>query len=187
MAVTVHVVTPIDAKVDPPTEQPDPTTENVTAPVPEPPEVVKVTEDPAFIFSTAFEIKNVFADPEGVGVAETVGVGVAETVGATEGACVADLVAEAVGATVGACVADLVAEAVGATEGACVETFTPLFHTSFAPDLTQVYLIPAKTVVALSLLQLEPALVAALDEAVKLVRKIDKQIATTRWRFIGQA
>ena len=40
-------------------------------------------------------------------------------------------------------------------------TFTPLLQTSFLPDLTQVYLYPFETVVALTLVQVPPALTAA--------------------------
>ena len=40
-------------------------------------------------------------------------------------------------------------------------TFTPLLQTSFLPDLTQVYLYPLETVVALTLVQVPPALTAA--------------------------
>jgi hypothetical protein len=70
----------------------------------------------------------------------------------------------------------------GETEGLGVllTTFTPLLHTSLEPDLMHVYLIPPETVVDFSLLQVDPALVAAFDEAMKCVRKIDKQIVATR-------
>jgi len=41
-------------------------------------------------------------------------------------------------------------------------TFTPLFQTSFLPDLTQVYLIPITVEVEFSFVQGSPALTAAL-------------------------
>ena len=40
-------------------------------------------------------------------------------------------------------------------------TFTPLLQTSFLPDFTQVYLYPFEIVVALTLVQVPPALTAA--------------------------
>ena len=45
-------------------------------------------------------------------------------------------------------------------------TATPLFHTSFFPDLTQVNFFPATVVVAPALVHLAPALTAANDGAV---------------------
>jgi hypothetical protein len=76
--------------------------------------------------------------------------------------------------------------AAGVGFGVGVATFTPLFHTSFVPDLMQVYLTPAETVVDLSLTHLVPALVAALEGAISCVRKSDTQIEASRWRFIGK-
>jgi hypothetical protein len=63
-------------------------------------------------------------------------------------------------------------------------TFTPLFHTSLVPDLMQVYLIPAETVVDLSLLQLVPALATALAGVMIWTRKSEAQIEASRRRFI---
>jgi hypothetical protein len=74
----------------------------------------------------------------GVGVGEgvTVGVGVGEGVGVGVG----------VGVAVGV--------------GAGVETFTPLLHTSFLPDLTQVYFNPLTVDVVPAFLQELPCLTA---------------------------
>jgi di/tricarboxylate transporter len=85
-------------------------------------------------------------------------------------------VAEGVGVGVG----------VGETEGlrVGVTTFTPLFHTSLVPDLMQVYLIPAETVVDLSLLQLVPVLVAAVAGVMCWSRKSEAQNKTSKRRFI---
>jgi hypothetical protein len=62
----------------------------------------------------------------------------------------------------GAGVGDVVG--LGETEDLTVglTTFTPLLHTRLVPDLIQVYLIPAETVVDLSLLQVVPVLATAL-------------------------
>jgi hypothetical protein len=65
-------------------------------------------------------------------------------------------------------------------------TFTPLLHTSLVPDLMQVYLIPAETVVNLSLLQLVPALATALAGVMSWTRKSEAQIEASRRRFIGK-
>ena len=75
-------------------------------------------------------------------------------------------------------------EAEGATVG--VATFTPLFHTSFVPDLMHVYLIPAETVVELSLMHLVPALAAALVGAISCDRNSAMQIEASKRRFIGK-
>ena len=90
--------------------------------------------------------------------------------------------------------ADGVADVVGfgETEGVTVglavgvATFTPLFHTSLVPDLMQVYLTPAETVVELSLVHLVPALATALLGAISCVRKSDTKIETSKRRFIGK-
>ena len=52
---------------------------------------------------------------------------------------------------------------VGEVEGLALDsdTFTPLLHTSLAPDLMQVYRNPDETEVEPSLLQVAPVLVAA--------------------------
>jgi hypothetical protein len=74
----------------------------------------------------------------------------------------------------------------GETEGlrVGVTTFTPLFHTSLVPDLMQVYLIPADTVVDLSLLQLVPVLVAAVAGVMSWTRNSEAQNKTSKRRFI---
>jgi hypothetical protein len=74
----------------------------------------------------------------------------------------------------------------GDTEGlrVGVTTFTPLFHTSLVPDLMQVYLIPADTVVDLSLLQLVPVLVAAVAGVMSWTRNSEAQNKTSKRRFI---
>ncbi len=74
----------------------------------------------------------------------------------------------------------------GETEGfrVGVTTFTPLFHTSLVPDLMQVYLIPAETVVDLSLLQLVPVLVAAVAGVMSWTKNSEAQNKTSKRRFI---
>ena len=51
-------------------------------------------------------------------------------------------------------------------------TVTPLFQTSFVPDLTQVYFFPADTDVAPALVHLAPALTAAFEGA--LIRERER-------------
>jgi hypothetical protein len=77
---------------------------------------------------------------------------------------------------------------VGATEGLRVglTTFTPLLHTSLVPDLMQVYLIPAETVVELSLLQAVPVLATALAGVMSWTRKSEAQIEASKRCFIGK-
>jgi hypothetical protein len=105
------------------------------------------------------------------GVAVAVGVGDGDRDGDGD-------VAEGVG------VGDVVGR--GETEGlrVGVTTFTPLFHTSLVPDLMQVYLIPADTVVDLSLLQLVPVLVAAVAGVMSWTRNSEAQNKTSKRRFI---
>jgi hypothetical protein len=57
-------------------------------------------------------------------------------------------------------------------------TVTPLFQTSFVPDLTQVYFFPADTDVAPALVHLAPALTAAFEGAAtkEKVRITDRRI-----------
>jgi hypothetical protein len=76
----------------------------------------------------------------------------------------------------------------GTTEGLTVglTTFTPLLHTSLVPDLMQVYLIPAETVVELSLLQEVPVLPAALAGVISWTRKSEAQIEASKRCFIGE-
>ena len=85
----------------------------------------------------------------GVGVALAEGVGVA----VTEGVGVGVALAEGVGVAV--------------TEGLAVgfgvaTTFTPLLQTSFLPDLMHVYLYPETVAVDFNLVQVAPALTAAV-------------------------
>ena len=47
-----------------------------------------------------------------------------------------------------------------------VETLVPLFHTSLVPDLMQVYLTPAETVVEFSVLHFAPAFIAAFEAVI---------------------
>jgi len=77
---------------------------------------------------------------------------------------------------------------VGLAEGEVdgVATFTPLFHTILLPDLMQVYLVPESTIVELSLVQAEPGLIAAFEEAVNCVRSIDKHNIAIRRRLMGK-
>ena len=93
-------------------------------------------------------------------------------------------VAEGVGAGEGDGVAE--GDGVGETEGfgVVLTTFTPLLHTSLDPDLMQVYLIPAETVVDLCLLQVIPVLVAALAGVMSWTRKSEAQIEVSNRRFI---
>jgi hypothetical protein len=56
VAVTTHVTTPIEPNKEPFTEQPTPVTEKVTAPVPAPPDVVRVMVFPAVPVKTVFDI-----------------------------------------------------------------------------------------------------------------------------------
>jgi len=88
------------------------------------------------------------------------------------------LLADGVAAAVG------FGETVGVTVG--LTTFTPLFHTRFAPDLIQVYLTPAETVVELSLVHLVPALATALLGAISCVRNSDTRIETSKRRFMAK-
>ena len=71
------------------------------------------------------------------------------------GVGVGEGVADAEGVGVG------VAEGVGVATGTGCLTATPLFHTNFLPDLTQVYLIPDDVLVLPSTLQAVPGLTAA--------------------------
>ena len=71
------------------------------------------------------------------------------------GVGVGEGVADAEGVGVG------VAEGVGVATGTGCLTPTPLFHTKFFPDLTQVYLIPDDVLVLPSTLQAVPGLTAA--------------------------
>ena len=71
------------------------------------------------------------------------------------GVGVGEGVADAEGVGVG------VAEGVGVATGTGCLTATPLFHTNFFPDLTQVYLIPDDVLVLPSTLHVVPGLTAA--------------------------
>jgi hypothetical protein len=78
-----------------------------------------------------------------------------------------------------------VAEGVGSADGADVVTLTPLFHTSFLPDLMHLYLIPETVVAALSLLQAAPALTAPDAEITGVKAMIKARITAETDRFIG--
>lgn len=91
---------------------------------------------------------------------------------------------EAEGLIVGVGVGVDVGLAEGEVDG--VATFTPLFHTILLPDLMQVYLVPESTIVELSLVQVEPGLIAAFEEAVNCVRSIDKHNIAIRRRLMGK-
>jgi hypothetical protein len=51
-----HVTAPIEPNKEPLTEQPTPVTEKVTAPVPEPPDVVSIMVLPAIPVKVVFDI-----------------------------------------------------------------------------------------------------------------------------------
>ena len=92
------------------------------------------------------------AEADGVGVgdgvadADGVGDGVADTDGVGDGVADADGVGEATG--------------VGVTVGVAT-TFTPLLHTNFLPDLTQVNLYPFTVDVEFTFVQVPPAFAVA--------------------------
>jgi hypothetical protein len=87
----------------------------------------------------------------GVGVCVTVGVGVAVDSGVGDG--------EGMGVGVATCAGFLIA--------------TPLFHTSFVPDLTQVNFFPPDVAVAPTFTHLAPALgVAAWTGAARVTNKV---------------
>ena len=75
---------------------------------------------------------------------------------------------------------------VGGVEGLALdpETFTPLLHTSLAPDLMQVYRIPDETEVEPSLLQVAPDLVAALAGVLSWTRKSEAHTKAKKRDFI---
>jgi hypothetical protein len=83
----------------------------------------------------------------GVGVGSGVGVGVTVGVGVGDGSGVGD------------------GEGVGVATGEGFLTATPLFQTSFFPDLMQVNFLPATVVVLPALVHLAPGLTAAKDGA----------------------
>ena len=64
---------------------------------------------------------------------------------------------------VGVGVGEGVGVGVGEGVGTGFETFTPLLHMSFLPDLIHLYLKLATMIVAFSFEQEEPALTAALE------------------------
>ena len=78
-----------------------------------------------------------------------------------------------------------VAEGVGVAKGVEVATFTPLFHTSFLPDLMHLYLIPEKVVAELSLLQGAPAFVAPDADIAGVTIMIKARTTADTDRFIG--
>ena len=70
-----------------------------------------------------------------------------QTVGVGVGVGVALAVGKGVGVGVGVALGVGVGVGVGVATGAGFLAATPLFHTNFFPDLTQVYLIPAVVLV----------------------------------------
>ena len=95
-------------------------------------QVLKFLNFPASVISKLARV----AVGEGVGIGDAVAVGVAEGVGVG--------VAMGVGVAVGRF------------------TATPLFHTSFFPDLMQVYLIPAVVLILPNFLHVAPGLMEAI-------------------------
>ena len=83
---------------------------------------------------------------------------VGKTIGATTGVGEGVTVGVGVGATVGVGVG--VGVGVAVAVGAGLETFTPLLHTSFLPDLTQVYFNPLTVDVVFAFLHELPCLTA---------------------------
>jgi hypothetical protein len=67
---------------------------------------------------------------------------------------------------------------VGVTTGAGFLIATPLFHTSFVPDLMQVNFLPATVEVAPALVHLAPALAAPNEGAA--IKEITRARAITR-------
>ena len=84
-----------------------------------------------------------------------------QTVGVGVGVGVALAVGKGVGVGVGVALGVGVGVGVGVATGAGFLAATPLFHTNFLPDLTQVYLIPEDVLVLPSTLQAVPGLTAA--------------------------
>jgi hypothetical protein len=91
------------------------------------------------------------------------------------------VVGGAVGVGVGATVGDGVGVGVAATT-----TFTPLFHTSFLPLLTQVYLIPLTVEVEPAFVQGDPALTEAEASGEIAVNVSETIINVTNRRLIYQ-
>ena len=77
------------------------------------------------------------------------------------------------------------AEGVGVAKGVEVVTFTPLFHTSFLPDLMHLYLIPETVVAELSLVQGAPALTAPEADIAGTRTMIKARTTADMDRFIG--
>ncbi len=99
----------------------------------------------------------------GVGVGTRVGVGVGVGEGDGSGVCVTEGVAEGVGGLIA----------------------TPLFQTSFLPDLIQVNFFPPAVDVAPTLEHLSPALTAA-KEGVTMTVSANKNASNNRDRLITQ-
>jgi hypothetical protein len=89
------------------------------------------------------------------------------------------------GATVGVGDGVGVAEGVGVAKGIEVATFTPLFHTSFLPDLIHLYLIPETVVAELSLVQGAPAFAAPDADIAGATIMIEARRTADTDRFIG--
>ena len=93
----------------------------------------------------------------------TMGVGVGVGVGAGVGVAVG--VGVGIGVGVGSGIGDGEGVGVGVAIGEGFLTATPLFQTSFVPDLMQVNFFPPETEVAPAFVHLAPALTAANDGA----------------------
>ena len=83
-----------------------------------------------------------------------------------------------VGVTVGVGVGSGERAGVAVTTGVGFAIATPLFHTSFVPDLTHVYFLPATVEVAPALVHLAPALAAPNEGAA--IKEIIRANAKTR-------
>jgi hypothetical protein len=96
---------------------------------------------------------------------------------------VADGEGEAVG------VAEIVGVAVGVTDGVGVDVaftiiLTPLLHTSFLPDLMQVYLVVPTTAVEPAFEQVVPGFTAAFEIPAPMAAKIKMTRTNLRRRFM---
>ena len=88
-----------------------------------------------------------------------------------------------VGLGVGSGVGDGEGVGVGVTTGVGFLIATPLFQTSFLPDLTQVYLIPLEVLVWPAFLQFVPGLTAPLAE-ICVVARIKRQAIETSFQLL---
>ena len=72
----------------------------------------------------------------------------------------------------------------GAAFDEVIGTFVPLLHTSFFPDLMQVYFKPAEVLVEFSLVQVDPALTAAFETSFIWIRRMEATKSAIKRRFI---